>query len=83
MAIAPRADGMLLVVRQDYCDRIVLNETVQQFAFINAKVLGVVFNCTSENRGKYYGKSYYKRYYRRRYYKRYKGYGYNNEIPNK
>ena len=83
MAIAPRTDGMLLVVRQDYCDRIVLNETVQQFAFINAKVLGVVFNCTSENRGKYYGKSYYKRYYRRRYYKRYKGYGYNNEIPNK
>ena len=83
MAIAPKADGMLLVVRQDYCDRIVLNETVQQFAFINAKVLGVVFNCTSENRGKYYGKSYYKRYYRRRYYKRYKGYGYNNEIPNK
>ena len=83
MAIAPRTDGMLLVVRQDYCDWIVLNETVQQFAFINAKVLGVVFNCTSENRGKYYGKSYYKRYYRRRYYKRYKGYGYNNEIPNK
>lgn len=83
MAIAPKTDGMLLVVRQDYCDRIVLNETVQQFAFINAKVLGVVFNCTSENRGKYYGKSYYKRYYRRRYYKRYKGYGYNNEIPNK
>ena len=83
MAIAPRTDGMLLVVRQDYCDRIVLSETVQQFAFINAKVLGVVFNCTSEHSGKYYGKSYYKRYYRRRYYKRYKGYGYNNEIPNK
>ena len=83
MAIAPKADGMLLVVRQDYCDRIVLSETVQQFAFINAKILGVVFNCTSEHSGKYYGTSYYKRYYRRRYYKRYKGYGYNNEIPNK
>ena len=83
MAIAPKADGMLLVVRQDYCDRIVLSETVQQFAFINAKVLGVVFNCTSEYSGRYYGKSYYKRYYRRRYYKRYKGYGYNNEITNK
>ena len=84
MAIAPKADGMLLVVRQNYCDRVVLSETVQQFAFINAKILGIVFNCTSEQAGKYYGKGYYKGYYRRRYYKRYSkgygyGYGYNNE----
>ena len=70
MAIAPKADGMLLVVRQNYCDRIVLNETVQQFDFINAKILGVVFNCTGEHGGKYYGKGYYKRYYTRSYYKR-------------
>ena len=82
MAVAPKVDGMLLVVRQDYCDRIVLNETVQQFAFINAKILGIVFNCTSEHGGKYYGKGYYKGYYRRRYYKRYKGYGYNVENQN-
>jgi Mrp family chromosome partitioning ATPase len=61
---------MLLVVRQNYCDRIVLNETVQQFDFINAKILGVVFNCTGEHGGKYYGKGYYKRYYTRSYYKR-------------
>ena len=90
MAIAPKADGMLLVVRQNYCDRIVLSETVQQFEFINAKILGVVFNCTSEHAGKYYGNGYYKRYYRR-YYKRYGkrygygygyGYGYNNENKN-
>ena len=80
MAIAPKADGMLLVVRQNYCDRVVLNETVQQFAFINAKILGIVFNCTSEQAGKYYRKGYYKRY-GKRYYKRYGkdyGYGYNN-----
>ena len=70
MAIAPKVDGMLLVVRQNYCDRIVLNETVQQFDFINAKILGVVFNCTGEHGGKYYGKGYYKRYYTRSYYKR-------------
>ena len=63
-------NGMLLVVRQNYCDRIVLNETVQQFDFINAKILGVVFNCTGEHGGKYYGKGYYKRYYTRSYYKR-------------
>ena len=82
MAVAPKVDGMLLVVRQDYCDRIALSETVQQFDFINAKILGVVFNCTSEQTGKYYGRGYgyYKRYYRSRYYRRYsKGYGYNTE----
>ena len=60
LAIAKETDGILLVVRQNYCDRSVLADAVHQFAFINAKTLGVVFNCTSENGGK----GYYKRYYR-------------------
>jgi Mrp family chromosome partitioning ATPase len=57
------------VVRQDYCDRISFAETVRQFEFIEAKMLGVVFNCTSDHEGKY-GKRYYKHYYKRagRYY---------------
>ena len=67
MAIAKETDGRLLVVRQNYCDRIVLAEAVNQFDFINAKTLGVVFNATQENGGKGYYKKYYKRYY--------KGYG--------
>ena len=62
MAVAKLTDGILLVSRQNYCNRIVLAETVRQFEFVNAKILGVVFNCTSE-RG---GKGYYKKY----------GYGY-------
>ena len=63
--VAREMDGILLVVRQNYCDRIVLNDAVQQFAFIQAKVLGVVFNCTAEAQGKgYYHKKYYKRYYK-------------------
>ena len=63
--IAREMDGILLVVRQNYCDRTVLADAVQQFAFIRAKVLGVVFNCTSESAGKgYYHKKYYKRYYK-------------------
>ncbi len=61
MAIAKETDGILLVVRQNYCDRVVLAEAVRQFEFINATTLGVVFNCTSERGGKY-GKRYYKRY---------------------
>lgn len=67
LAIAKETDGILLVVRQNYCDRNVLSDAVQQFDFINAKTLGVVFNCTAENGSKGYYKKYYKRYY--------KGYG--------
>ena len=69
MAVAKETDGMLLVVRQNYCDRIVLKDAVRQFAFIEAKILGVVYNCATENGGRY-GKGYYKKYYRR-YYKSY------------
>ena len=67
LAIAKETDGILLVVRQNYCDRNMLSDTARQFDFIQAKTLGVVFNCTSENGGKGYYKRYYKRYY--------KGYG--------
>ena len=79
MAVASKVDGMLLVVRQHYCDRIALNDTVQQFAFVNAKILGVVFNCTIDQNGIYYGKGYYKRRYGGRYYRRY---SYNRENQN-
>ena len=67
LAITKETDGILLVVRQNYCDRNVLSDAARQFEFIQAKTLGVVFNCTSENGGKGYYKRYYKRYY--------KGYG--------
>ncbi len=72
--VAKEMDGILLVVRQNYCDRNVLMDAVQQFAFIQAKVLGVVFNCTSEAGGKGYYRKYYKRYY--------KSYGRNYEDRN-
>lgn len=58
MAVAPKTDGMLLVVRQNYCNRIVLCETVRQFEFMNAKILGIVFNCTADHLGLYSGKGY-------------------------
>lgn len=63
MAVAKKTDGMLLVVRQNYCDRIVLADAVRQFAFINSKILGIVMNCTVEST-RTYGKSYYRRYYK-------------------
>lgn len=89
MAVAKETDGMLLVVRQNYCDRVVLKDAVRQFDFINAKMLGVVYNCTTEGTGRY-GKGYYKKYYRR-YYRSYYGRSYrryegaymkkNGEVP--
>lgn len=66
MAIAGQTDGTLLVVRQNYCDRIILGDTVRQFEYVNAKILGVVFNGTTESTGKY-GKNYYKKYYNKNY----------------
>ena len=64
LAIAKATDGILLVVRQNHCDRIVLADAARQFEFIHAKTLGVVFNATSENSGKGYYRKYYKRYYK-------------------
>jgi len=70
MAVAKETDGMLLVVRQNYCNRIVLADAVRQFEFIQSKILGVIFNCTVESSGKY-GKHYYKKYYHKYYARNY------------
>ena len=70
MTVARYTDGILLVVRQNYCDRHVLADTLQQFEFVDAKTLGMVFNCANESNEK--GK--YKKYYNRTYYKYGKSY---------
>ena len=61
LAVSRHADGILLVVRQDRCDRYMLADTVRQFEFVDAKILGVVYNCAHEASGKnyYYKKKYY------------------------
>ena len=66
LAVAKMTDGMLLVVRQNYCDRIALNSAVRQFTFVDAKILGVVFNGTTDE-GSRYGKRYYRKYYKQYY----------------
>jgi capsular exopolysaccharide synthesis family protein len=75
LAIAGKTDGMLLVVRQDYCNRLALNATLRQFEFIDSRILGNVFNCTVEDTAGYgykYLRRYYRRYgYYRKYYHRY------------
>lgn len=64
LAAAEMTDGMLMVVRQDYCDRMALNNAIRQFEFVDAKILGVVFNYTKDEMGGY-SKKYYKRYYKK------------------
>ncbi len=64
MVAAKHTDGMLLVVRQDYCNTIALSTAVSQFEFIESRILGIVMNCVGESSGKYskYGKGYYSKY---------------------
>ncbi len=62
LAVAKETDGILLVVRQDYCNRKVLSDAVHQFEFVGSKILGVAYNCATDNSNGY-GKKYYKKYY--------------------
>ncbi len=68
LVAAKLVDGILMVVRQNYCDRRALSNAVEQFGFVDSRVLGVVFNCTTEAGFRY--KSY---HYNKRYYNRYEG----------
>lgn len=64
LAVAKKTDGMLMVVRQNYCTRTALAAAIRQFTFVEARILGIVYNCTTESGGTY-GKKYYRRYHRR------------------
>lgn len=60
LAVAKDTDGILLVVRQNYCNRVAYNAAVDQFQFIGTRILGVIYNCASENNGAY-SKKYYQK----------------------
>ena len=63
--MAKITDGMLLVVRQNYGNRIDYANAVRQFEFIEAKLLGIVYNCVTERVNAYGRKySYYSSYSR-------------------
>ena len=63
MTAAKMVDGILLVVRQNYCNRPALANAIQQFRFVEARILGVVVSCAEES-GVGYSKKYYKKYYK-------------------
>jgi len=65
MVVTNISDGVVLVARENYCDRPGLSSSVKQFEFVNAKIMGIVLNYVKEkedgNRkygkyGKYYGR---------------------------
>ena len=55
-----------MVVRQNGCDRISLSNATRQFEFVGTRILGVVFNGISSQRGRY--NKYYRKYYGQAYY---------------
>ena len=58
--VSKLVDGMVVVVRQEYCDRAAVEETVRQLRFVEAKILGFVMTGadTQSKNYKRYGKVY-------------------------
>lgn len=56
LAAVKYTDGILLVVRENYCNRRVLKHAIAQFEYMQGKLLGIVMTCAaakaSENRKK-------------------------------
>ena len=64
LVVAKQTDGILLVVRRNYSEKAALSLAVRQFAFVESKLLGFVYNCAVQAEGTY-AKSYYKRTYKK------------------
>lgn len=58
--ISKYLDGIVVVVRQEYCDKRSLDDTVRQLRFVNAKILGFVLSDSNQQSKNYkrYGKNY-------------------------
>ena len=55
LVLAELLDGMIVVVRQDYCEQPVLDDTVRKLKYVGANVLGFAVTMTGRG-GKRYGK---------------------------
>ncbi len=67
LVVAKIVDGILLVARQDYCNTKALAGAVNQFDFVESRLLGILLNCVGDHTSGYrygYSKKYHKRYYR-------------------
>lgn len=57
-------DGMIMIVRADYCDEKSIKSAVEQVKFVDTKIVGFVFNASHEYAQNHKGKNYMKYYYR-------------------
>ena len=73
LIVSKMIDGIIIVARQDYADKRLMDDTVRQLKFQEANIIGFVMNCThTENH--FYGK--YGKYGKYGRYGRYGKYGY-------
>ena len=59
LVVAKDIDGVLLLVRQNFCDRRQLESAVRQFEFVNGRILGIVYNGIQVSAKYYKDKKYY------------------------
>ena len=64
LVVSKYLDGIVVVVRQNVCDKKSLAETVRQLRFSQAKLLGFVVSDSDTKRKKYRKKYYGSEYYR-------------------
>ena len=63
LASSKLADGILFIVRQNYGNRLAVEDAIQQFEFVDAKIVGVLFNCVLDYvTRKKYSTEYYEQY---------------------
>lgn len=63
LVLSKYIDGMIMVVHQDYSNRSALDNTISQLQFVEAKILGFLFNSVKTNeRAGQYGKYRYRKY---------------------
>lgn len=53
LVVSRLLDGLMLVIRREYCNRIALKAAIREFELINTKIIGAVFNCTDRRMGQY------------------------------
>lgn len=76
LIVSKMVDGMIVVVRQDYADKNLLDDAIRQLRFNEANIIGFVMNC-AHTENKYYGKyGKYGKYGRYGRYGKYAKYGY-------
>ena len=63
LVISKLIDGMVMTVRQNYSDRIMVDECVHHLEFLDTKLLGVVLTGAEEIKKGYGGRGYYSRWY--------------------